>query len=59
MARPSIYSEPKGSVNYTLTATARKWLEAKKEELGANSVSDTIERMARNVQPGLKPQDAD
>lgn len=47
MPRKSIYNEPKSKRNMTLTATAVKWLEAKKKELGATSLSDVIERLAR------------
>ncbi|MEQ9484161.1 hypothetical protein [Coleofasciculus sp. F4-SAH-05] len=32
----------------TLTETAIIWLEQEQKRIGANSLSDTIERMARN-----------
>ena len=35
----------------TLTETAIQWLEEKQVELGANSLSDVIERMARKKIP--------
>jgi hypothetical protein len=35
----------------TLTETAIQWLEQKQIELGANSLSDVIERMARKKLP--------
>ncbi|MEQ8463551.1 hypothetical protein [Coleofasciculus sp. E1-EBD-02] len=38
----------------TLTETAINWLEEKRVEMGANSLSDTIERMARNQEKLLK-----
>ena len=47
MARPKIYGEEKRKTTLTLTETAFKWLEEQKDLLGANSISDTIERMAR------------
>ncbi len=31
----------------TLTETAIGWLEQKQQEMGANSLSDVVERMAR------------
>ena len=48
MPRKKIYDEEKRRFTMTLTETAVKWLEMKKEEIGANSLSDVIERMARN-----------
>ncbi|MEO1378140.1 MAG: hypothetical protein AAFW70_28480 [Cyanobacteria bacterium J06635_10] len=48
MARKKIYGEEKRRVNLTLTQTAVKWLEDKRVELGANSLSDVLERMARS-----------
>ncbi len=47
MAGKKIYGEEKRRVNLTLTQTAVKWLEEKRIELGANSLSDVIEKMAR------------
>lgn len=51
MAGKKIYGEEKRRVNLTLTQTAIKWLEEKKSEIGANSLSDVIEKMARNTKP--------
>ena len=42
-----IYGESKGRFTMTLTQTAIQWLEEKQKELRANSLSDVIERMAR------------
>ena len=47
MSGKKIYGEPKRRFTMTLTETAIKWLEEKQKELGANSLSDVIERMAR------------
>ncbi|MGD1701007.1 hypothetical protein [Dapis sp. BLCC M229] len=47
MARKKIYNEEKRRFTMTLTETAIQWLEKKQMELGANSLSDVIERMAR------------
>lgn len=47
MARPTIYDEAKRKTTLTLTPTAFKWLEEQKIRLTANSISDAIERMAR------------
>lgn len=47
MARPKIYGEEKRKTTLTLTPTAFKWLEEQKILLKANSISDAIERMAR------------
>lgn len=49
MARKKIYSEPKRSLNLTLTETAIKWLEVKQAQLTASSLSDAIERLAREL----------
>lgn len=51
MARKKIYDEPKRRFTMTLTETAIQWLEQKQLELGANSLSDVIERMARKKLP--------
>ena len=48
MPAKKIYNESKRRFTMTLTETAIQWLEDKKEELGANSLSDVIERLARN-----------
>lgn len=47
MPRKKIYNEQKRRFTMTLTETAIKWLEQQQIELGANSLSDVIERMAR------------
>jgi len=47
MARKQIYDEKKNKVSLTLTQTAIGWLEIKRVEIGANSLSDAIEKMAR------------
>lgn len=47
MPRKKIYNETKRRFTMTLTQTAIEWLEEKQQELGANSLSDVIERMAR------------
>ncbi|WP_333148288.1 hypothetical protein [Microcoleus sp. B13-B6] len=49
MPRKKIYSEPKRKVNLSLTETATKWLEFKQVELTASSLSDVIERLAREL----------
>ncbi len=51
MAGKKIYNEPKRRFTMTLTPTAIQWLEKKQLELGANSLSDVIERMARQKLP--------
>jgi hypothetical protein len=51
MAGKKIYNESKRRFTMTLTETAIKWLEDKQLELGANSLSDVIERMARKKLP--------
>ena len=51
MAGKKIYNESKRRFTMTLTDTAIKWLEDKQLELGANSLSDVIERMARKKLP--------
>jgi len=48
MSGKKIYDEPKRRFTMTLTQTAINWLEVKRLELGANSLSDVIERMARS-----------
>ncbi|WP_446389892.1 hypothetical protein [Coleofasciculus sp. B1-GNL1-01] len=48
MSGKKIYDEPKRRFTMTLTETAIKWLKIKRLELGANSLSDVIERMARH-----------
>ena len=47
MPRKKIYNERKRRFTMTLTETAIKWLEQRQIELSANSLSDVIERMAR------------
>jgi hypothetical protein len=47
MGREKIYGEKKGQLTLTLTETAVEWLKAKREEIKATSMSDTIERLAR------------
>ncbi len=49
MSRKKIYSEPKRKVNLSLTETATKWLEEKRVQLTASSLSDVIERLAREL----------
>jgi uncharacterized protein YjiS (DUF1127 family) len=51
MARKKIYSESKRRFTMTLTETAIQWLEKRQQELGANSLSDAVERMAREKLP--------
>ena len=51
MAGKKIYNESKRRFTMTLTDTAIKWLEDKQLELGANSLSDVVERMARKKLP--------
>jgi len=48
MSRKKIYGESKRKITMTLTETAVRWLEQERVRIGANSLSDTIERMARN-----------
>lgn len=48
MVRPRIYKESKKRISLFLTDTARHWLEEMKKEAGADSLSDVIEKMARN-----------
>ena len=48
MSGKLIYGEPKKKTTLSLTQTAIKWLEEKQVELGANSLSDALEKMARN-----------
>lgn len=47
MAGKKIYGEKKNQVCLSLTETAVKWLETKQTQLTARSLSDAIERMAR------------
>ena len=42
-----IYNEPLRRFTMTLTETAISWLESMKGEMGANSLSDVVERLAR------------
>ena len=49
MPRKKIYSEPKRKVNLSLPETATKWLEEKRVQLIASSLSDVIERVAREL----------
>ncbi len=51
MAGKKIYNEPKRRFTMTLTQTAIQWLSQKQLELGANSLSDAVERMAREKLP--------
>lgn len=51
MAGKKIYNESKRRFTMTLTQTAIQWLEQKQLELRANSLSDVIERMAREKLP--------
>ena len=51
MSRKKIYNESKRRFTMTLTETAIQWLEQKQLELGANSLSDVVERMARKKLP--------
>jgi hypothetical protein len=51
MARKKIYSESKRRFTMTLTETAIQWLEDKQIEMQAGSLSDVIERMAREKLP--------
>lgn len=47
MAGKTIYGEEKKKTTLTLTQTAIDWLESQRLRLSANSVSDTIEKLAR------------
>lgn len=49
MAGKKIYNEPKRRFTMTLTQTAIQWLSEEQVKLGANSLSDVIERMARKA----------
>jgi hypothetical protein len=51
MARKKIYSESKRRFTMTLTETAIQWLEQKQIQMQAGSLSDVIERMAREKLP--------
>lgn len=55
MAGKKFYDEAKSRLNLSLTKTAVKWLETKQAQLTARSLSDAIERMARerNEVPSL------
>jgi uncharacterized protein YjiS (DUF1127 family) len=46
-AKETIYGEGKRRFTMTLTETAIEWLEEQRKVLGANSLSDAVERMAR------------
>lgn len=61
MGRKKIYSEDKRRIDLTLTETAIKWLRTKQVELAATSLSDAIERMAReqNEVPCLPDNEKD
>jgi hypothetical protein len=45
--RPRDYDEPKQKLNLSLTETAVNYLKDQKEELSAKSLSDVIEKQAR------------
>lgn len=47
MPARKIYNESKRRFTMTLTQTAIQWLETQKQEMQANSLSDVIERLAR------------
>jgi hypothetical protein len=47
MARKKMYDESKRRFTMTLTESAIEWLEKKRIELKAGSLSDVIEKMAR------------
>lgn len=47
MPAKKIYNESKRRFTMTLTETAIEWLESMKQEMGANSLSDVVERLAR------------
>ncbi len=49
MPRKKIYNEPKRKVNLSLTETATNWLEEQRVQLTASSLSDVIERLAREL----------
>jgi uncharacterized protein YjiS (DUF1127 family) len=51
MPSKKIYGEPKRRFTMTLTRAAINWLESQQKTLEANSLSDVIERMARNKKP--------
>ncbi len=51
MARKKIYSETKRRFTMTLTETAIAWLNQQQIEMKAGSLSDVIERMAREKLP--------
>lgn len=61
MGRKKIYSEDKRRIDLTLTETAIQWLRTKQVELTARSLSDAIERMAReeNEVPCLPDNEED
>jgi hypothetical protein len=47
MPKETIYGESKKRFTMTLTDTAIQWLKSQQQSLGANSLSDVVERMAR------------
>lgn len=49
MAGKTIYGEAKRRLNLTLTETAIRWLESQQAKLTGSSLSDAIERMAREL----------
>ena len=49
MSRKKIYNEPKRKINLSLTETATKWLDEQRVQLTASSLSDVIERLAREL----------
>ena len=53
MVRKKIYAEAKRRFTMTLTETAIQWLEEKQIEMQAGSLSDVIERMAREKLPKM------
>jgi hypothetical protein len=59
MAGKKIYGEEKKQISLSLTKTAVKWLETKKVELTARSLSDVIERMAREQNETSDPPPGD
>ena len=53
MPSKKIDGEPNRRFTMTLTRTAINWLESQQKTLEANSLSDVIERMARNKKPSF------
>ena len=47
----TIYGEHKSKIQLTVTPTAVRWLHRKREELTAVSLSDVLERLARQTAP--------